>query len=308
VTFQNERVEVHGHRGARGLRPENTLPGFVHALGLGVDAIEFDVGLTADGVVVVNHDQSLSPLTTADTAPVVPGDPLFPYVGREIRDLTLAQIKTVDAGVRRLGPGQDGDPFVLTQLPLPGTPLPTLAEVCGLLDGLDGVRPAVELKTDPGWPDDEIRRFVVAVAEVLDAFDLLARSRFLAFDWRVLAEARRHAPQAARVALVERKTLADGTGWLAGLSPDDPAAAAVAVGAGFISPEHHLVTSQLVHDAHGLGLPVVVWTVNEPDDMARFIEYGVDAIVTDYPDRLHQVLTSYGLPLPAPRTPAAHLP
>jgi glycerophosphoryl diester phosphodiesterase len=308
VTFQNGRVEVHGHRGARGLRPENTLPGFAYALELGVDAIEFDVGLTADGVVVVNHDQALSPLTAADTGPVTPGDPLFPYVGRDIRDLTLAQIKTVDAGVRRLGPGQDGDPFVLTQLPLPGTRLPTLAEVCGLLHGLDGVRAAVELKTDPGWPDDEIRRFVIAVTEVLDAFDLLARSRFLAFDWRVLAEARRHAPQADRVALVERKTLADGSGWLAGLSPDDPTAAAVAAGACFLSPEHHLVTSQLVHDAHGLGLPVAVWTVNDPDDMARFIEYGVDAIVTDYPDRLHQVLASYDLPLPTPRTPAAHLP
>lgn len=308
VTFQNGRVEVHGHRGARGLRPENTLPGFAYALELGVDAIEFDVGLTADGVVVVNHDQALSPLTTTDTAPATPGDPLFPYVGRDIRDLTLAQIRTVDAGVRRIGPGQDGDPLILTQLPLPGTRLPTLAEVCELLHGLDGICPAVELKTDPGWPDDEIRRFVVAVAEVLDAFGLLARSRFLAFDWRVLAEARSHAPQAARVALVERKTLAAGTGWLAGLSPDDPTAAAVAAGASVISPEHHLVTSQLVHDAHGLGLPVAVWTVNDPGDMARFIEYGVDAIVTDYPDRLHQVLTSYDLPRPAPCTPAAHLP
>ncbi|ACY95804.1 glycerophosphoryl diester phosphodiesterase [Thermomonospora curvata DSM 43183] len=299
----NGRIEVHGHRGARGLRPENTLPGFAHALELGVDVIELDVGLTADGVVVVNHDQSLSPVTTADTAPVVPGDPLFPYVGRELRDLTLAQIKTVDAGVRRLGPGQDCDPFLLTQLPLPGTRLPTLAEVCDLLQGLEEVDPAVELKTDPGWPDDEVRRFVLAVAEVLDSFGLLSRARLLAFDWRVLAEARIHVPQAARVALVERKTLADGTAWLAGLSAADPAAAAADAGANVLSPEHDLVTSRLVHDAHGRGLRVSVWTVNDPVDMARFIEYGVDAIVTDYPDRLHQVLATYDIPRPQPRTP-----
>ncbi|MBA9002420.1 glycerophosphodiester phosphodiesterase family protein [Thermomonospora cellulosilytica] len=304
MTLLNGRVEVHGHRGARGLRPENTLPGFAHALRLGVDAVELDVGLTADGVVVVNHDQSLSAVTATDTAPAVPGDPLFPYVGRDIRDLTLAQVKTVDAGMRRLGPGQDSDPFVLTQLPMPGTRVPTLAEVCGLLHGLPAVRPAVELKTDPGWPDDEIRRFVAAVAEVLDDFALLSRSRLLAFDWRVLVEAHRQAPQATRVALVERKTLVPGTEWLAGLSPEDPAAAAVAVGAGILSPEHHLVTSQLVHDAHGLGLPVAVWTVNDPADMARFVEYGVDAIVTDYPDRLRRVLTAYGLPLPESCAPA----
>ena len=71
-------VEVHGHRGARGLRPENTIPGFVHALELGVDAIELDVGMSADGTVVLNHDQLLSPVNLADTAPAWPGDPLSP--------------------------------------------------------------------------------------------------------------------------------------------------------------------------------------------------------------------------------------
>ncbi|WP_241661091.1 MULTISPECIES: glycerophosphodiester phosphodiesterase family protein [Thermomonospora] len=304
MTLPNGRIEVHGHRGARGLRPENTLPGFAHALELGVDAIELDVGLTADGVVVVNHDQSLSPVTTADTVPVVPDDPLFPYVGRELRDLTLAQIKTVEAGVRRLGPDQDRDPFVLTQLPVPGTRVPTLAEVCALLQDLHAVRLAVELKTDPGWPDDEIRRFVAAVAAVLADFDLLPSSRLLAFDWRVLLEAHRQVPQVTRVALFDRETLAPDGGWLADLSPEDPAAAAVAAGAGILSPEHGLVTSQLVHDAHGLGLPVAVWTVNDPADMARFVEYGVDAIVTDYPDRLRRVLAEHDLPLPEPCVPA----
>ncbi|TDB79280.1 glycerophosphodiester phosphodiesterase, partial [Actinomadura sp. KC216] len=68
-------VENHGHRGARGLRPENTLPGFAHALDLGVDAIELDVGLSADGVVVLNHDQTLSPTNLTDTEPVHPNDP-----------------------------------------------------------------------------------------------------------------------------------------------------------------------------------------------------------------------------------------
>lgn len=303
MTFRNGRIEAHGHRGARGLRPENTLPGFAHALGIGVDAIELDVGLTADGVVVVNHDQALSALNTTDTAPLFPGDPLFPYVGRSIRDLTLAQVKTVDAGVWR--PERDGDPLVLTQLPMPGTPIPTLAEFCGLLQAVGGVRAAVELKTDPGWPDHEVARFVAAVAEVLGTYGLIRRSRLLAFDWRVLAEARRYAPRAGRVALIEHKTLVPGSTWLAGLDPGDPPAAAVALGATALSPEHDLVTPELVDDVHGLGLPVSVWTVNDPAEMGRFIGYGVDAIVTDYPDRLRTVMEAHGLPLPRRHVPVA---
>ncbi|MDL4813325.1 glycerophosphodiester phosphodiesterase family protein [Actinomadura opuntiae] len=271
-------VELHGHRGARGLRPENTLPGFAHAVELGVDVIELDVGLSADGAVVLGHDQALSPANLADTVPAWPDDPAFPYVGTPIRELTLAQLKTVDAGVR-----QRDDAFARTQRPLPGTPIPTLAEACALL-APTGVGLAVELKTDPDWPDEEVALFTAAVAAVLAAAGMTDRSRLLAFDWRVLSEARRNHPALGRTALVERKTLVPGTRWLAGLPSGDPVAAARAIGATALSPEHAITTPGLVDDAHAAGLPVVVWTVNEPEDMSRFIKYGVDAIVTDYPD------------------------
>ncbi|MEU5875970.1 glycerophosphodiester phosphodiesterase family protein [Spirillospora sp. NPDC047279] len=293
-------VEVHGHRGARGLRPENTLPGFVHALELGVDAVELDVGLSADGVVVLNHDQVVSPVNLSDTGPARPGDPMYPYVGKAIRDLRLDQLTTLDAGVRR--PVSDDDPFVLTQLPLPGTAIPTLAEACALLSRAPGVDLAVELKTDPDWPDADVAFFAAAVAEVLGAFDLTRRSRMLAFDWRVLVEARRYAPDAGRVALVETKTLVPGTRWLAGAEPGDPARAALDVGATVLSPERVLTTPELIDAAHSLALPVVVWTVNEPADMERLVACEVDAIVTDYPDRLRTVLAAHGLPLPRPFT------
>jgi glycerophosphoryl diester phosphodiesterase len=306
------RVEAHGHRGARGLRPENTLPGFAHAFEIGVDAVELDVGLTADGVVVVNHDQSLSALNCSDTGPAWPGDPQFPYVGRTLRELTLDQIKTVDAGVRQAfaeGWPADNDPLVLTQLPMPGTPLPTLAEVCALLERYDSrqIHLAVELKTDPSWSYDEVERFVAAVAEVLQAGGLSHRARLLGFDWRVLVAARDVAPHLRRVALVEEKTLIGSTGsgstgsgspWLAGMDPSDWMSGAVAIGANVLSPEHTMTTPELVNDAHALNLPVTVWTVNDPTDMARFLEYGVDAIVTDYPDRLRIVMESQGRRLP----------
>ncbi|TDC54125.1 glycerophosphodiester phosphodiesterase [Actinomadura sp. KC345] len=272
-------AEVHGHRGARGLRPENTLPGFTHALELGVDAIELDVGMSADGVVVLNHDQALSPVNLTDTAPVRPGDPAFPYVGKRIRDLTFDQLRTIDAGARC---HESYD-----QTAVPGTRIPTLAEACALL-APTGVTLAVELKTDPSWPIEDVQRLTAAVVDILTSAGVHGRSRLLAFDWRVLTEARRDHPEFPRVALVERKTLVPDTPWLAGLSPDDPVSAAATIGADFLSPEHPLTTPELVEQAHSQNLKVAVWTVNTSEEMARFIKYGADAIITDYPDRFHE--------------------
>ena len=124
-------AEIHGHRGARGLRPENTLPGFAHALELGVHALELDVALTADRRLVLTHDLTVSSVTSADTRPVFPDDPVFPYVGKPISELTLAQLRTLECGVRV--PRHPDDLFALTQVPMPDTRMPTLGAVLGLL-------------------------------------------------------------------------------------------------------------------------------------------------------------------------------
>ena len=101
-----------------------------------------------------------------------------------------------------------------------------------------------------------------------------------------------HHSEFGRVALVERKTATQDTPWLAGFPPDDLVAAAKELDVEALSPEHALTTPALVEEAHANSLQVIVWTVNTPEDMTRFIEYGVDAIVTDYPDRLRDVLAA----------------
>lgn len=273
-------MEIQGHRGARGLWPENTLPGFAKAIELGVDVLELDVGLTADGVPVLHHDQALHGDTVRDREPYRPDDPAFPYVGKPIKDLTLAQVKTVDAGLPHKR-------FAATQTAFPGARVPTLAELCELVAPHE-VRLAVEIKTDPSWPD--VETITTAAVKVLETYGLTERSRLLAFDWRVLGVARALLPGGDRVALVEPETLLDPS-WMAGQDPvGGLAAAAAAAGATMISPKRVMVTPELVTAAHAFGLRVVVWTVNDPAEMERHIAFGVDAIVTDHPDRLRTVL------------------
>ena len=329
--------EIHGHRGARALRPENTLPGLACALAIGVDAIEFDVTLTADGGLILAHDLVVSAQTTLDTAPATEGDPDFPYVGKPWTALTLPQIATLDAG---------GWPppasFEATFEAVPGAGVPTLDQVARLVTslGADAVTLAAELKTDPRWPAADVRRLTEAALETLAAHGLTSQARILAFDWRVLRAAQAADPDVPRVALVDPVTWVPGSAWLAGLDPagyaPQPgalqpgalqsgalqsgalqsggaqpagpqsagaigcAAAARDIGATLLSPEDSMTSADLVAAAQREGLRTAVWTVNDPARMADLVELKVDAIVTDRPDLLRQVLADHGDKLPPP--------
>src|SRR4051812_47229177 len=91
-------VDVQAHRGGLGLTVESTLPAFARALELGVTTLEMDVAITADGRDVIPHARGTDSRRCRDTAPATPGDPLFPYVGRLVKDLTFAQVRTLDCG------------------------------------------------------------------------------------------------------------------------------------------------------------------------------------------------------------------
>ncbi|GII62968.1 putative glycerophosphoryl diester phosphodiesterase precursor (GlpQ) [Sphaerisporangium krabiense] len=291
--------EIHGHRGARGLRPENTLPGMAFTLELGVHAIEFDVALSADRRLVLTHDLTVSAVTSADTAPLVEDDPDFPYVGKPIRSLSLAQLRTLDVGVRH--PRSDKDRFVRTQAPVPGARMPTLGAVLGLASayGADDVRMHVEIKSDPTRPDlsGDPRELTELVVAELTRHGRLDGAAILSFDWRVLRAAEHLVSR--RYALVEKATV--DPAWL-GLDPrafdGDLAAAAASIGATTLSPDRVLVDDELVARADKAGLPLTVWTVNDPEEAERLLDLGVTGIVTDYPDRMREVWARRGLPLP----------
>lgn len=287
--------ELHGHRGARGLWPENTLAGFRGALALGVDALEMDVGMTADGVVVVSHDPRLNPDLTRDSTGAFLGRP-----GPLIRDLRRADLAAFDVGRARPGsPIARANP---AQAAADGERMPALAEVISL-DST--VFLSIEIKTFPDQPDLTAapEALVEAVLETARAAGALGRIGLISFDWRALRHAARRAPEIRRGCLTESETSAAALWWgeeCARLAPDLPAAVA-RCGATVWGPDAARLTRGAVAAAHRLGVRVVPWTVNHPAAMARLIGWGVDGLTTDRPDLAREVLVAHRLPPPRAR-------
>ena len=299
--------DLQGHRGARGLWPENTLVGFARTLALGVSAIELDCGLTRDGVLVVTHDPELNPDCTRDA-----GGRFLEGAGAPIRQLSYAQLKTYDVG--RLRPGSAYAARFPLQQPVDGARIPTLEEVLTLVhaEGRGRVRLAVEVKTFPEQP--ELTASPEAFAAALRA--LLARSAaatlvsVLAFDWRVLAATRRELPQAPLVALSAQQPEEDtvrlgaavASPWLNGLLPAQHGGSVPrlvkATGASTWGPDYLDLDAGRVAEAHALGLRVVPWTVNEPAAMEALVDWGIDGMITDRPDVLRALLAARRQALP----------
>ena len=272
---------VVGHRGARGLYPENTLAGFAGALALGVDALELDVVLTADDVVVVSHDPALNPAITRDASGRWLDGP-----GPLIRSQSTAELARYDVG--RLRPGTPYAALFPDQSPRDGERIPRLDEVLRIGNQINFV---IELKTFPADPQcsasgPELAEAVVAAA---DAAGATPRITVEAFDWRGPRHLRRLRPDVRLAWLTRAETVRDAAVWWDGPHPTDfggsvPRVVA-AEGGPVWAPDHSGLMQDQVDEAHALGLAVIPWTVNDPNDMARLIGWGVDGIVTDRPDR-----------------------
>jgi glycerophosphoryl diester phosphodiesterase len=249
------KILVHGHRGARALLPENTIPAFEYAIGVGVDAIELDVGVTRDGVVVVSHDPYLAP-------PICSG----PRAKAFLHELTLAQIREWDCG-KLANPSQP------RQVAIPGTRMPTLDEVFAL-----GPRGSfdfnIEAKTELAPPPEEFVRLVLAE---IRKHGLERRVIFQSFDFRVVRVMKKIAPEIRLAALWE--------------GPDrDFVDIAKEAGTRIVAPAFAQVTPEKVRAAHAAGLEVVPWTANYPKDWDPLIAAEVDAIITDDPAALIEYL------------------
>lgn len=270
-------LDILGHRGARALFPENTLEGFLAASALGVQAFELDVGMTADGVVVVSHDPALSPDITRDAT----GAWLSGH-GPTIWSIRHATLCGYDVG--RIRPGSATSFLFPDQEPRDGARIPTLASV---LDALPMGRLTIEVKIDVVHPGRTAPARVLADATMaaIDAAHAADRVVVESFDWRVQRHIRQMRPDIKVAWLTRAETVRDAALWWDGVTPRGSIPASVAAEGGRIwSPDHSDLTEAQIQQAHGFGISVLPWTVNDPAAMRRLIAWGVDGLISDRPD------------------------
>ncbi len=278
--------DIQGHRGARGLFPENTLQGFAAARDLGVHIFELDVGLTRDGVVVVSHDPALNPDITRDAAGRWLTEP-----GPLIRDLTLAELVRYDVG--RIRPGTRYAGLFPDQVAIDGARIPTLLDVLRMDDR---TRFNIEVKTDPTHPDHTAAAVTLAnaVLAVIDQADAARRVMIESFDWRGPRHIRAVRPEIPTAWLTSQTTEAASGLWWDGPTLADHGGsvprAVAAAGGTMWAPQYLTLTRARLSDAQGLGLIVLPWTVNQPSDIRRLIQWGVDGLITDRPDLALRIL------------------
>lgn len=259
------RIEVQGHRGARALRPENTLPAFQYAIEVGADVLELDVHLTGDDQLVVTHDPLVSPsLCRGPDGKSLDGE-------LPIRSLTLAELRRYDCG-------SQPNPRFPRQVLAPGARIPTLAEVLQLARAAK-IRVNVEAKSVPGRPDlyPPPDRYARLLVDALAAHRMTERATLQSFDHRILEAAHALAPSVVLAALIEETFL-------------DHLAVVRAAHATILSPHHLWITAEAVRELHAAGIRVIPWTANTPAEWARLVDLDVDGIITDDPAGLAEFL------------------
>lgn len=299
--------DLQGHRGARGLAPENTLEAFAVALSLGVTTLELDVGVTRDGVVVISHDTALNPDITRDAT-----GRWLAARGLAIYQLTYDELRTYDVG--RIKPDSEYVQRFPEQKPVDGTRIPKLSELFDLvrLAGNSEVLFNIETKLSPEKPQETLapEPFTKALLQVIHEANMVSRVTIQSFDWRTLQIVQREAPQTATVYLTVQQIWQDniqalnpqGSPWTAGFQYRDYGSVprmVKAAGGTIWSPYFWEVNFLNVKEAHELGLKIVVWTVNEVEAIHAMLDLAIDGLISDRPDIVRSIMAQRGFVLPA---------
>ncbi len=298
--------DLQAHRGGRGLLPENTLVAFENAIRMGVTTLELDIAITAEGIPVISHDPALNPAFTRNAQGqwLKEHEPL-------IKTMTLAQVQTYDVG--RINPAHPYARDFPDQQPRDGQRISTLAALFELVNrlGAKDIHFDMETKIDPHYPNSTLEpgAFVNTMLKVIREFGMTQRVMVQSFDWRTLELLHKLEPGLRTMYLTiespNHSTLKDGS-WTAGHLLKNHAGsvprmirASAGPASGVIwAPNYNNLNAALVKEARGLGLQIIPWTVNQKADMQRLIGWDVDGIITDYPDRLREVLSLKGMQLP----------
>ncbi|MEW6233187.1 MAG: glycerophosphodiester phosphodiesterase family protein [Chloroflexota bacterium] len=248
------RPLIVAHRGGAALAPENTLAAFENALRIGVDMVELDVHLSLDGAVVVMHDSDLSRTTDGK--------------GR-VGELPLDELLRLNAAATFRGPSFGSQA------------VPTLADVLRLVKDKAGAQ--IEIKTVDGKRYPGIEEKVLAkVAE----YGMTDNVVIISFDFETIKTARALNPRVATGALASREYFLRRPLE----RPEKIMEDIFSLKADYFMPQYSYASDALVQAAHKTGIKVGVWTVNDETAMAKMRDLGVDAITSDRPDLLKEVL------------------
>ncbi|MEX0929932.1 MAG: glycerophosphodiester phosphodiesterase family protein [Balneolales bacterium] len=264
--------DLQGHRGAAGLLPENTIPSFIRAIDLGVQTIEFDVLISGDGQVVITHD----PWFRRGICSTPEGDLITRETEADYRIYNLPY-----DSIARFDCGSHGNPNHPDQEKMQ-VAKPLMREAILEMEKyvkenkLKPVYYSIETKSRPDWDrkfHPEPDEFMQLVYGELSSLNVLDRVIIQSFDVRTLQRLRSLDPSVTQALLVSQNNDLQENIHTLGYIP------------GIYSPNYATVDPEMIALAHSLGMKIIPWTVNDPEDIEKLIDMGVDGLITDYPDR-----------------------
>ncbi len=273
----HKKIDIQGHRGARGLFPENTITSFIEAVKLGVDTIEMDVIVSKDLQVVVSHEAWMNDhFCTCPNGKEVEPDSKYKY---NLYNMAYAEIAQYDCGIR----GNKGFPFqkkIAEHKPL-------LSEVIKTVESLTkehqlpAIKYNIEIKSEEG--EDNVfnpdpKPFVELVYAEIEKHTITERINLQSFDVRVLQEIKKKDTTIQMALLVENEDGLEINLKRLGFIPDT------------YSPDFYLIDDALIKKVHDYNMKLIPWTVNELTDIKKMIAWGVDGIISDYPDRVIELI------------------
>ena len=269
---QPKTIDIQGHRGCRGIMPENTLQAFEKAIELGVHTLELDVAVSKDNIVVVSHEPYMNPVICKDPN----GNEINPEDALEhnLFKMSFDSIKQYDCGTK-INPKYPDQKKIKAYKP-------ALDEVFKSAKALNSeIKFNIELKAHPKYdgiftPVPE--EFVELVLEVIKKNNAFNKTILQSFDLRILEEVRIQSPEMKTALLVDENESITNKLMQLSFKPE------------IISPYFELLDHEKVKEYQKDGYKIIPWTVNSIEDMKQMINFQVDGIITDYPDRLVTLL------------------
>ncbi|HKC66819.1 MAG TPA: glycerophosphodiester phosphodiesterase family protein [Bacteroidia bacterium] len=274
--MQNKKIDIQGHRGARGLFPENTVTAFIEAVKMGVDTLEMDVVISKDLQVVVSHEAWMNKAFC-----VKPNGEEIEANSKEkynLYKMPYTEIIRYNCGIK------GNKKFPLQKKISEHKPLLTevIEKVEAFVAGskLPAIKYNIEIKSEEGQDNvfnPEPKAFVELVYTEIEKYKILDRIILQSFDVRILQELKKRNSTPQMALLVENINGLEANLKKLGFIPD------------IYSPYFHLINDTLVQKVHEHNMRLIPWTINETSDIKKMIALGVDGIISDYPDRVIEI-------------------